>query len=213
MKIHHCLSESRIKSRGLPTDLGYLGQQWNEEGYSKDNAVRERRRGKQNHLSGVGPRLELSESAQPARCEITGEGSLQESVSRVTRRGISLFDYFSRIVTPRAARGTGLVLRRTKFCRVAERSSSCGGSGTRMAGHMTSVMTQDIEDAVHRFVLQRRRLTFTMLSHAFPQSTWQTLFQVLHHLQEKDLVVLIPLLWDYEICAQEEIVRTDEGTT
>ncbi len=28
MKIHHCLSESHIKSRGLPTDLGYLGQQW-----------------------------------------------------------------------------------------------------------------------------------------------------------------------------------------
>jgi hypothetical protein len=82
-----------------------------------------------------------------------------------------------------------------------------------MAGHMTSVMTQDIEDAVHRFVLQRRRLTFTMLSHAFPQYTWQTLFQVLHQLQEKDLVVLIPLLWDYEICAQEELVRIDEGTT
>ena len=85
--------------------------------------------------------------------------------------------------------------------------------GNKYAGHMTSVMTQDIEDAVHRFVSQRRRLTFTVLSHAFPQCTWQTLFQVLHHLQEKDLVVLTPLLWDYEICAQEEIVRTDGGTT
>jgi hypothetical protein len=82
-----------------------------------------------------------------------------------------------------------------------------------MAGHMTSVMTQDIEDLVHRFVLQRRRLIFTVLSHAFPQYTWQTLFQVLHSLQEKDLVVLTPLLWDYEICVQEEIVRTDGGTT
>jgi hypothetical protein len=78
---------------------------------------------------------------------------------------------------------------------------------------MTSVMTQDIDDAVHRFVSQRRRLTFTVLAYAFPQCRWQTLFQVLHHLQEKDLVVLTPLLWDYEICAQEEIVRTDGGTT
>ena len=78
---------------------------------------------------------------------------------------------------------------------------------------MTSVMTQDIDDAVHRFVLQRRRLTFTVLSHAFPQCTWQMLFQVLHHLQEKGLVVLTPLLWDYEICAQEEMVQTDGRTT
>jgi hypothetical protein len=81
-----------------------------------------------------------------------------------------------------------------------------------MAGHMTSVITQDIKDAVYRLVLQRRRLTFTVLSHAFPQYRWQTLFQVLHYLQEKDLVVLTPLLWDYEICVQEEIVRTDGRT-
>ena len=78
-----------------------------------------------------------------------------------------------------------------------------------MAGHMTSVMTQHIESAVHHLVSQRRRVTFTVLSHAFPQYTWQTLFQVLHHLQEKDLVVLAPLLWDYEIRAQEVIVRTE----
>ncbi len=71
--------------------------------------------------------MESRESAQAALCEIAGEGGLQMSVSRVTRRGISLFDYCSRIVTPRAARGIGLVSRRTKFCRVAERSSSCGG--------------------------------------------------------------------------------------
>lgn len=82
-----------------------------------------------------------------------------------------------------------------------------------MTSHMTSVVTQDIEDAVHRLVSQRRRLTFTMLSHAFPQYTWQTLFQVLRYLQEKDLVVLTPLLWDYEICVQEEIARTDGRTT
>ena len=81
-----------------------------------------------------------------------------------------------------------------------------------MAGHMTSVITQDIKDAVYRLVLQRRRLTFTVLSHAFPQYRWQTLFQVLHYLQEKDLVALTPLLWDYEICVQEEIVRTDGRT-
>ena len=78
---------------------------------------------------------------------------------------------------------------------------------------MTSIMTQDIEDAVHRLVLQRRRLTFTVLSHAFPEHTWQTLFQVLHDLQEKDLVVLTPLLWDYEICVHEDIARTDGRTT
>jgi hypothetical protein len=78
---------------------------------------------------------------------------------------------------------------------------------------MISIMMQDIENAVHRLVSQRRRLTFTVLSHASPQYRWQTLFQVLHYLQEKDLVVLTPLLWDYEICAQEEIARTEGKTT
>ena len=81
-----------------------------------------------------------------------------------------------------------------------------------MGGQMNPVMTQHIESAVHRLVSQRRRVTFTMLSYAFPQYTWQTLFQVLHHLQEKDLVVMAPLLWDYEIRAQEEIARTDRRT-
>jgi hypothetical protein len=78
-----------------------------------------------------------------------------------------------------------------------------------MAGHVTSAMTQHIESAVHHLVSERRRVTFTVLSHAFPQYTWQTLFQVLHHLQEKDLVVLVPLLWDYEIRAPEATTRTD----
>lgn len=63
-------------------------------------------------------------------------------------------------------------------------------------------------------MLQRHRVTFSVLSNAFLQYRWQTLFQVLHHLlQEKDLVVLTPLLWDYEICAPEESVRTDARTT
>lgn len=74
---------------------------------------------------------------------------------------------------------------------------------------MASVITQQIESAVHHLVLQRRRMTFTVLSYAFPQYTWQTLFQVLHRLQEKELVVLVPLLWDYEIRIQEEIAGTD----
>lgn len=78
-----------------------------------------------------------------------------------------------------------------------------------MAIHVTSAMTQHIESAVHHLVSERRRVTFTVLSHAFPQYTWQTLFQVLHHLQEKDLVVLVPLLWDYEIRAPEATTRTD----
>ncbi|MBU6479267.1 MAG: hypothetical protein KGS09_01825 [Nitrospirae bacterium] len=77
---------------------------------------------------------------------------------------------------------------------------------------MTSVITQQIESAVHHLVSQRRRMTFTLLSYAFPQYTWQTLFQVLHRLQEKDLVVLVPLLWDYEIRIQEEIAANDGRT-
>ena len=81
-----------------------------------------------------------------------------------------------------------------------------------MAGQMTSVITQQIESAVHHHVSQRRRMTFTLLSYAFPQYTWQTLFQVLHRLQEKDLVVLVPLLWDYEIRIQEEIAANDGRT-
>ena len=82
-----------------------------------------------------------------------------------------------------------------------------------MAGHMAPVISQDIKHAVHHLVLQRRRVTFTILSHAFPQYTWQTLFQVLHYLQKEGLVVLLPLSWDYEIRAQEDIVRTEGRTT
>jgi len=70
---------------------------------------------------------------------------------------------------------------------------------------MSSVVTKQIESAVHRFVTQRRRMTFTVLSHSFPEYTWQTLFQVLHGLQEKNLVILAPLLWDYEIISQDKI--------
>lgn len=74
---------------------------------------------------------------------------------------------------------------------------------------MTNGMSQDIEHAVHRLVSERRRLTFTVLSHAFPQCRWQTLFQVLHLLQAKDLVILAPLLWDYEIRVREHIVGAE----
>ncbi len=78
-----------------------------------------------------------------------------------------------------------------------------------MTSHTISVTPQGIEAAVHRLVSERRRVTFTVLSDAFPQCTWQTLFQVLHYLQEKDLVVLAPLQWDYEIRVRKEIARTD----
>jgi hypothetical protein len=74
-------------------------------------------------------------------------------------------------------------------------------------------MPQDIESAVHRLVSQRRLVTFTVLSHAFPQLTWQMLFQVLHYLQEKDLVVLAPLRWDYEIRVRKELARADGRVT
>ncbi len=69
---------------------------------------------------------------------------------------------------------------------------------------MTSVVTQDIESAVHRFVSQHHRVPFTVLAHAFLQCTWQMLFQVLHLLQEKYFVALAPILWDYEIRARKK---------
>ena len=40
-----------------------------------------------------------------------------------------------------------------------------------MAGHVASAVTQHIESAVHHLVSERRRVTFTVLSHAFPQYT------------------------------------------
>ncbi len=81
-----------------------------------------------------------------------------------------------------------------------------------MAAHMVEITMREIEDAVHRLVAQRRRLTFTVLSSALPQCRWQTLFQVLHDLQEKGLVVLVPLPWDYEIRAADAIAQTDGRT-
>ena len=74
-----------------------------------------------------------------------------------------------------------------------------------MTGYMVSVTVRETEDAVHRLVLQHRRVTFTVLSSALPQYRWQTLFRVLHGLQEKGLVVLAPLPWDYEIRAESAI--------
>ena len=81
-----------------------------------------------------------------------------------------------------------------------------------MAGHMASVSMRDIEYAVYRLVAQHRLLTFTVLSSAFPQCRWQALFQALHDLQEKGLVALVPLPWDYEIRAEDAIARTDGRT-
>ena len=81
-----------------------------------------------------------------------------------------------------------------------------------MAAHMVEITMREIEDAVHRLVAQRRRLTFTVLSSALPQCRWQTLFQVLHDLQEKGLVVLAPLPWDYEIRAEDAIAGIDGRT-
>jgi len=52
-----------------------------------------------------------------------------ENVPRGTCRETFLFDYCSQAVTPREARGTGLVSIRTKFCRVAEKC--CAGRGRR----------------------------------------------------------------------------------
>ena len=78
-----------------------------------------------------------------------------------------------------------------------------------MASHMISVRMREIEHAVYQLVAQHRRVTFTLLSSALPQCRWQTLFQVLHDLQEKGLVVLAPLPWDYEIRAADAIVRID----
>jgi hypothetical protein len=46
--------------------------------------------GRARSLAGGGSSLEWRESAQPALCDITGEGRLQENAARVTCRGIFL---------------------------------------------------------------------------------------------------------------------------
>ena len=81
-----------------------------------------------------------------------------------------------------------------------------------MAGYMVSVTMREVEDAVYQLVAQHCRVTFTVLSSALPQYRWQTLFQVLHDLQEKGLVVLAPLPWDYEIRAEDAPARIDGRT-
>ena len=81
-----------------------------------------------------------------------------------------------------------------------------------MADHKVSVTMREVEDAVYQLVAQHRRVTFTLLSSALPQCRWQTLFQVLHDLQEKGLVVLAPLPWDYEIRAEDATARIDGRT-
>ena len=83
---------------------------------------------------------------------------------------------------------------------------------SKMADHMVAITMREIEDAVHQLVAQHRGVTFTALSSALPQYRWQTLFQVLHDLQEKGLVVLAPLPWDYEIRAGGANTRIDGRT-
>jgi hypothetical protein len=65
--------------------------------------------------------LESSESAQPALCEATVARDPYRRVSRSICCWLVPFDYWSRAVRPCATCHTGLLSRRTKYCKVLGR--------------------------------------------------------------------------------------------
>jgi len=58
-----------------------------------------------------------------------------------------------------------------------------------------------IEHRIRELVDLEGVLTFTALTTQLPSSQWITLFRALNHLEKQQVIRLIPLPWDYQICA------------
>jgi len=62
-----------------------------------------------------------------------------------------------------------------------------------------SVPETEIEIKIRTLQPARQRLMFSELAEAFPDCTWQTLFNALSRLSQRKHVELVPHRWDYEV--------------
>jgi hypothetical protein len=58
-----------------------------------------------------------------------------------------------------------------------------------------------IELRIRALVNQERTLTFTVLATKLPDCRWINLLRALNRLEKEHVIQMIPLPWDYQICA------------
>ncbi len=58
-----------------------------------------------------------------------------------------------------------------------------------------------IELRIRKLVDQERILTFTALATKLPDCRWINLLRALNRLEKQHVIQMIPLPWDYQICA------------
>lgn len=58
-----------------------------------------------------------------------------------------------------------------------------------------------IELRIRELVNQEHMLTFTVLATKLPDCRWINLLRALNRLEKQHVIQMIPLPWDYQICA------------
>ena len=58
-----------------------------------------------------------------------------------------------------------------------------------------------IEIRIRELLDQERMLTFTVLATKLPDCRWINLLRALNRLEKQHVIQMIPLPWDYQICA------------
>lgn len=68
----------------------------------------------------------------------------------------------------------------------------------------TDQLSATIELRVRELVDRERTLTFTTLATALSDCRWISLLRALNRLEQQQVIRLVPLPWDYQICARTE---------
>jgi hypothetical protein len=65
----------------------------------------------------------------------------------------------------------------------------------------TDHLSAAIEIRIRELVTRERMLTFTVLATKLPDCRWINLLRALNRLEKQQVIQMIPLPWDYQICA------------
>ncbi|MEQ1793079.1 MAG: hypothetical protein ABL970_02720 [Nitrospira sp.] len=65
----------------------------------------------------------------------------------------------------------------------------------------TDILSAAIEQRIRELVDRERILTFTALATKLPDCRWINLLRALNRLEKEHVIQVIPLPWDYQICA------------
>lgn len=72
-----------------------------------------------------------------------------------------------------------------------------------MAALRSAAREPVLDEQILALLRVHRTLLFTVLADHFPEYRWQALFTALHRLKERQVVNLVPRLWDYEVSLQD----------